>query len=69
MYLFSNLVLSAVVENFSAVFTSNAGRFALDREQMRGFKRAWSEFDRDSTGYIAARDIAPFMAVSLTLSS
>lgn len=62
MYLFANLVLAAVVENFSAVITSQEGRSALDREQLRAFKRAWAAFDHNGSGRIPAHDIAPLLS-------
>lgn len=61
--LMSNLILGAVVENFSYVFQNYGKVKSLNREQMRNFKKVWRQFDPERTGYIQKKDIVPFFAV------
>lgn len=58
-YLFANLVLSAVVTNFSSVVLERER--TIDREEMRIFKQAWSEVDHGRTGFLQSKDIASFL--------
>lgn len=53
-----------VVENFSYVFQLG-GKPSLSREQMRGYKKVWAEFDPHRTGYVARDKFIPFFRVSL----
>lgn len=52
-----------VVENFSYVFQLAGGTKALDREQMRAFKKVWAEFANQRTGYLERPKFVPFFAV------
>ncbi|KAL8283193.1 hypothetical protein RQP46_005971 [Phenoliferia psychrophenolica] len=61
MYLMSNLILGAVVENFSYVFQIYGKVQTINREQMRGYKRVWQQFDPDRTGFMQKKDIVPFL--------
>ena len=51
-----------VVENFSYVYQQQ-GTASLTRGQMRAFKKAWAEFDLESTGYLRRDKIGPFLGV------
>lgn len=62
--LMSNLILGAVVENFSYVFQVYGKVKMINREQMRSFKKAWAQFDPERSGYIKKADIVPFLGVS-----
>lgn len=64
----SNLILGAVVYNFSFVFQIYGTVKDLDREQMRDYKRVWGEFDPERTGYLARKDIVSFFSVSFLSS-
>ena len=52
-----------VVENFSYVFQLAGGAKAVDREQMRAFKKVWAEFANQRTGYLERPKFVPFFAV------
>ncbi|GAA5936334.1 DNA-binding ATPase [Sporobolomyces koalae] len=62
MYLFVNLVLGAVIENFSFVFQEYGKVTNISREQMRSFKKVWTEFDPDRTGYLQKEQIPRFLS-------
>ncbi|GAA6064276.1 hypothetical protein JCM10212_000978 [Sporobolomyces blumeae] len=62
MYLFVNLVLGAVIENFSFVFQDYGKVTSVNRGQMRSFKKLWTEFDPERTGYLAKADIPKFLS-------
>lgn len=67
--LMANLILGAVVENFSYVFQASDGQVtSINREQMRAFKKTWSEFDSQRTGYLRRRDLVRFFGVRTTSS-
>ncbi|GAA5943198.1 hypothetical protein JCM10213_006241 [Rhodosporidiobolus nylandii] len=61
MYLFVNLILGAVIENFSFVFQSYNKVTSINREQMRSFKKVWAQFDPERTGHLQPRDVGPFL--------
>ncbi|KAF8337378.1 Ion transport protein-domain-containing protein [Cantharellus anzutake] len=50
---------SVVVENFSYVFQL-AGPVSVTREEMRAFKKVWTEFDPTRRGYIRKEDFSKF---------
>ncbi|KAJ7583970.1 Ion transport protein-domain-containing protein [Mycena floridula] len=53
MYIFVNMFTGVVVENFSYVFqTSGGGAKSITREEMRSFKKIWSEFANPKTGLL-----------------
>lgn len=53
-----------VVENFSYVFqASGSGSKSISREQMRSFKKVWSEFANRKTGYLERAQFAKFFSV------
>jgi hypothetical protein len=52
MYIFVNLFISLVFENFSYVYQQSSGLSAVSREEIRRFKEAWAVVDPDGTGYI-----------------
>ncbi|SCV68841.1 BQ2448_962 [Microbotryum intermedium] len=61
MYLMANLILGTVIENFCHVYQSWGNVNYPNREEMRGFKRTWSEIDTERTGFIRRREIVPFL--------
>jgi Ca2+-binding EF-hand superfamily protein len=60
----ANLILGAVIENFSYVFQAYGKVTNIDREQMRSFKKIWAEFDAERTGYLQRKDIVRFFGAS-----
>ncbi|KAG8895553.1 calcium channel protein, partial [Tulasnella sp. 403] len=62
MYIFVNMFTGVVVENFSYVFQLDNSHNSIDRHQMRAFKKVWSSFDVDGTGYLNRASIVPFLA-------
>ncbi|KAG8696332.1 calcium channel protein [Ceratobasidium sp. 394] len=61
MYIFVNMFTGVVVENFSYVFQLS-GEMSITREEMRGFKKVWGEFDPDRTGYIPRSKLVAFFS-------
>ncbi|CAD6887851.1 unnamed protein product [Tilletia laevis] len=59
MYIFLNMFTGTVVENFSYIFQVG-GKMSLSRAQIRGFKKAWAQFDPDRTGYVTRDKFVPF---------
>jgi voltage-dependent calcium channel len=58
--------VGVVVENFSFVFqASGSGTSSISREQMRSFKKVWTEFANQKTGYLERARFAAFFSVSL----
>lgn len=53
-----------VAANFSYVFQLYGRVKSINREDMRGFKKAWADIDIQRTGYLKRRQLAPFFAVS-----
>ncbi|KAJ9202067.1 hypothetical protein DTO207G8_55 [Paecilomyces variotii] len=53
MYIFVSLFVSLIFESFSYVYQRSSGLYAINREELRRFKQAWSTFDPDGTGYIS----------------
>ncbi|GAA6010255.1 hypothetical protein JCM11491_005413 [Sporobolomyces phaffii] len=62
MYLFTNLVLGAVIENFSFVFQDYGKVININREEMRSFKKIWSDFDPNRTGYLRREQVPRFLS-------
>jgi len=60
MYLMGNLILGAVVENFSGVFQKYGKVTSIDREQMRAYKRVWEDSDGGRKGFLRRGEIVPF---------
>ncbi|KAG6811221.1 hypothetical protein H0H92_008482 [Tricholoma furcatifolium] len=61
MYIFANMFTGVVVENFTYVFQTSAdGAKSITREQMRSFKKVWSEFANSKTGYLERHRFVPF---------
>lgn len=52
------------MENFSYVFQLAGGAKAVDREQMRAFKKVWAEFADQQTGRLKRGKLSPFLNVS-----
>lgn len=50
MYIFANMFVSLIYENFSYVSRRADGK--INRDEIRKFKNTWFEFDPSSTGYI-----------------
>ncbi|KAF9908370.1 calcium channel protein, partial [Lobosporangium transversale] len=62
MYIFTNMFIVVVMHNFSYVYQIAPGFSLINREEIRGFKRVWSEVDTEHTGYIRAKDLAMFLS-------
>ncbi|AMD18651.1 HBL251Cp [Eremothecium sinecaudum] len=52
MYIFLNMFISLIIENFSYVFHRGDKKAVARREEVRKFKRAWNKYDKDGTGEI-----------------
>lgn len=59
MYIFANMFVSLVYENFSYVFRTND--IKINRDEIRKFKNKWFEFDPNSTGYIPCDQLYKFL--------
>ncbi|KAK9474675.1 Ion transport protein-domain-containing protein [Dipodascopsis tothii] len=57
MYIFTNMFISLVYENFSYVYQRSSMAAFFDRGELRAFKRAWARFDPEGKGYIARDDL------------
>ncbi|ONH65694.1 Calcium-channel protein CCH1 [Cyberlindnera fabianii] len=57
MYIFVNMFVSLIFENFSYVYTDNSGAVTLDREEIRAFKTAWCKYDPNGTGFITLEEL------------
>ncbi|WAR58908.1 hypothetical protein PtB15_10B248 [Puccinia triticina] len=62
MYIVLNMFTGLVVDNFAYVFQLFGKVKAIDREEVRRFKEAWAEVDRDRTGYLARHQFIPFFS-------
>ncbi|GAA5821176.1 hypothetical protein JCM11251_004500 [Rhodosporidiobolus azoricus] len=60
-YLFVNLLLGAVIENFSFAFQAYGKVTSISRGQMRSFKKLWAHFDPEQTGYLQPKDLGAFL--------
>lgn len=67
MYIFCNMLVGVVVENFSYVY-SLWGSKTLSRDEMRAFKRAWGSCDIGQKGYLQRHHFIKFFSVSAGLS-
>lgn len=61
MYIFVNIVISLVYNNFSYVYQRSGKMSSISREEIRNFKATWAEFD-DGTGHIPKSSIARFLS-------
>lgn len=61
MYIFLNLFISLVVENFSYVYHRSGPCSLITRQEIRKFKQAWMRFDPDGTGFIPLEDLYEFL--------
>lgn len=59
MYIFANMFVSLVYENFSYVFRTTD--IQINRDEIRKFKNKWFEFDPNSTGYIPCDQLYKFL--------
>ncbi|AAS51085.1 ACL143Cp [Eremothecium gossypii ATCC 10895] len=50
MYIFLNMFISLVIENFSYVYHRGDKKDVARRDELRKFKKAWNKFDQDGTG-------------------
>jgi hypothetical protein len=55
-------ILGVVVESFSYLFQV-ADTVSLTREEMRSFKKVWTEFDPSRKGYLPRSKFAAFFSV------
>lgn len=61
MYIFLNILISVVVNNFSYVYHGSGPHSAITREEIRKFKRAWNRYDPYGTGYLKLEDFQCFL--------
>ncbi|KAG0294302.1 calcium channel protein, partial [Dissophora globulifera] len=61
MYIFTNMFIVVVMHNFSYVYQIAPGFSLITREEIRGFKRVWSEVDTERTGFIQEKDLTRFL--------
>lgn len=61
MYIFVNIVISLVYNNFSYVYQRAGKMSSISRAEIRGFKATWAEFD-DGDGYIHKSRISRFLS-------
>ncbi|KAH9459057.1 hypothetical protein Pst134EA_019208 [Puccinia striiformis f. sp. tritici] len=62
MYIVLNMFTGLVVDNFAYVFQLFGKVKAINREEVRRFKEAWAEVDRDRTGYLTRHQFIPFFS-------
>ncbi|KAL7424030.1 calcium channel protein [Cryptotrichosporon argae] len=60
-YIFLNMFTGVVVESFAYVYQM-PGAASLNREEIRSFKKLWSEFDSERSGYIKRKDFVRFFS-------
>lgn len=60
MYIFGNMFVSLIYENFSYVSRNPDNN--VNRDELRKFKAAWFKFDPEGTGYIAKDDLYKLLA-------
>ncbi|KAI0919913.1 hypothetical protein AcV5_001858 [Taiwanofungus camphoratus] len=60
MYIFVNLFTGVVVESFYYVFQISGGAKSITREEMRAFKKVWTELANSKTGYLERDRFVPF---------
>jgi len=61
MYIFVNMFISLIFENFSYVYSDNGSNVTLNREEIRNFKTVWQRFDPHGTGYIMPEQLPQFL--------
>lgn len=59
----ADMFTGLVVENFAYVFQLYGKVKSISRDEVRGFKRVWAEFDRRGNGYLARSDYLAFFSV------
>lgn len=62
MYIVLNMFTGLVVDNFAYVFQLFGKVKAIDREEVRRFKEAWAQVDRERTGYLTRDQFIPFFS-------
>ncbi|PLW08520.1 hypothetical protein PCANC_24286 [Puccinia coronata f. sp. avenae] len=62
MYIVLNMFTGLVVDNFAYVFQLFGKVKAIDREEVRRFKEAWAEVDRERRGYLTRHQFIPFFS-------
>ncbi|KAG2356552.1 Ion transport protein-domain-containing protein, partial [Suillus spraguei] len=61
MYIFLNMFTGVMVQNFSYVFQSTGGAKAINREEIRSFKKTWAEYSNPKTGLLEQSQLVPFL--------
>ncbi|KAH3671874.1 hypothetical protein OGAPHI_000060 [Ogataea philodendri] len=62
MYIFLNILVSVVINSFSYVYNSAGPHSLLTRDEIRKFKKSWSQFDPDGTGFLDPLQLQPFLS-------
>ncbi|CAB11726.1 Calcium-channel protein cch1 [Schizosaccharomyces pombe] len=61
MYIFVNMFITVVFDNFSYIHTKSSSFTNLQRNDFRQFKDSWAPFDPMVTGYIPKRNAVKFV--------
>ena len=61
MYIFLNILISVVINNFSYVYHGSGPHKLITRDEIRKFKRAWNELDITGSGFIYENDLFKFL--------
>ena len=61
MYIFVNIVISLVYNNFSYVYQRSGSMSVISRDEIRRFKSTWAQFD-DGTGHVQKDQVARFLS-------
>ncbi|SSD58334.1 related to Calcium-channel protein CCH1 [Saccharomycodes ludwigii] len=61
MYIFLNMFISLIVQNFSYVYQTSATKSVVNRHEISKFKKAWKEIDPDGVGYIPYQKLPSLM--------
>ena len=60
-YIFLNMFVVIVLENFSYFYSEDVKFSVISREDMQLFKQAWANYDIRGKGYIQDSDLIPFL--------
>lgn len=61
MYIFLNILLSVVINNFSYVYHAKGQHKLLTREELRKFKQKWNDLDPQGSGWIELDSLPKFL--------
>ena len=61
MYIFLNILISVVINNFSYVYHGSGPHKLITRDEIRKFKLSWNKFDPTGSGHIYEKDLFRFL--------